>query len=124
MPIIDTEIQPPLDHLVEGWDTEILDAITGHLLPGEADLLAHVFATHAGLDAGLKVMVSFMVKTMEDSTDRADWALDAQAVKDLGWLDDALAWDRAAILAYGPGIVTHAEMQELVEHAATLDGGV
>lgn len=112
---------------VKGWDIEVLDAITGRLTAGEADLLARVFGAHGGMDDALLVMVSFMAKTQEDSTERIDWAYDAARVSDLGWFDDAEAWNDAALAAYGSGalVVTHANMLALVElWNSTEAGGV
>lgn len=110
--------------LVHGWDVEVLDAITGHILPGEADLLARVFAAHGGLAAGLRVMTSYMVKAMEDSSDRADWALDAAVVRAQGWFDDEGAWSAAAAVWAGD-VAPHALMIELADEGdALMEPGV
>lgn len=106
--------------LVNTWDVEVLDAITGHLTPWEAHILACVFASHGGMEDALPVMVSFMVKTMEDSADRADWAGDAQRVRELGWFDDAEAWDEAAGTWAGD-VAPHSLMIELAEYGDQLD---
>lgn len=107
-------------NLVNTWDVEVLDAITGHLTTGECDLLARVYGAHGGMEAALPVMVSFMTKTMEDSANRADWAGDAQRVRDLGWLDDAEAWDEAAGIWAGD-VAPHSLMIELAEYGDQLD---
>lgn len=106
--------------LTEGWDAEVLNAITGHLTAGECNLLARVFAAHGGIEAALPVMVSFMAKTMEDSTERADWAYDAQRVRDLGWLDDEIAWNAAARI-WADDVAPHSLIVELAEYGDQLD---
>lgn len=106
--------------LVEGWGVDVLDAITGHLTPHEADLLARVFASHGGVEAAMPAIVSFMVKTKEDSENRADWAGDAYAFSELGWLDDDAAWEEARRIwgDYAPSCI---EMHELVAYQEQLD---
>lgn len=106
--------------LVEKWDAEVLDAITGHLTPGETDVLARVFASHGGVEAAMPVIVSFMVKTKEDSSERADWASDAYAFSELGWLGDGEAWEEARRIwgEYAPSFI---EMHELVAYQQQLD---
>ncbi len=81
--------------LVDGWDTEVLDAITGHLTTHEADLLARVFAATRGYQAGALVMVSHMQQSMTEGS-AEDWAEDARLVRELGWLDDVATWNRLA----------------------------